>query len=115
MYDLTTIKRISKNDTAVIRKYIQAFISSSQEELKTIDEYMTEDKWNDIADVLHKMKTSVAYFFMDEIEQKVIDAEVNIKNNVEKSIVRDQIKEIDRLLAEVFQSLKKEISSPSKP
>jgi HPt (histidine-containing phosphotransfer) domain-containing protein len=113
MYDLTTIKRISKNDPAVIRKYIQAFIDSSNEALKAIDGYMAENKWDDIADVLHKMKTSVAYFFMNELEQKVINAEMNIKKGVDKTTIRDQIKEINRLLTDVFQSLQEEINSPA--
>ena len=114
MYDLTTIKRISKNDNAVISKYIRAFIDNSAEELKTIEEDMAANKWNDIAEVLHKMKTSVAYFGMNDIEQLVIHAETNIKNNIEKRTVRGQIEEIKRLLTTAFHSLQEEIDSLAK-
>jgi HPt (histidine-containing phosphotransfer) domain-containing protein len=114
MYDLTTIKRISKNDNAVISKYIRTFIDNSEEELKIIAEYMAANKWNDIAEVLHKMKTSVAYFGMNDIEELVIHTEANIKNNIEKSMIRGQIEEINRLLSGAFLSLQKEIDSLAK-
>ena len=100
MYDLTTIKRISKNDNAVISKYIHAFIKSSHEQLQDI-----------IAEVLHKMKTSVAYFGMNDIEQIVIQAEADIRNNVGKTIVEGQMEEIARLLTGSLQSLQEEINS----
>jgi len=111
MYDLATIKRISKNDDAVISKYIHAFIKSSHAQLQDIDELMAGNKWDGVADILHKMKTSVAYFGMSDIEQIVIHAEANIRNNVETTIVEDQMEEIYRLLTDSFQSLRGEISS----
>jgi len=111
MYDLATIKRISKNDNAVIVKYIQAFIKTSNEELKTIDRYLAENMWQDIADVLHKMKTSVAYFGMNEIQQIVINAETNINNGVDTNIINEQLEEINRLLTDSLQALRAEIKN----
>ena len=111
MYDLTTIKRISKNDNAVISKYIHAFIKSSHEQLQDIDKLMDGNKWDGVADILHKMKTSVAYFGMNDIEQIVIQAEADIRNNVGKTIVEGQMEEIARLLTGSLQSLQEEINS----
>lgn len=113
MYDLSTIKRISKNDNAVICKYIQAFIKTTHEQLQEIDQLMAAGRWEEIAAVLHKMKTSVAYFFMNEIERKVIAAEKNIKNNIERDKIKGQVKEINWLLTEVCRSLQREIDSLS--
>jgi len=111
MYDLTTIKRISKNNNGIISKYIQTFIKSSQGQLLEIDGFMSENKWDAIAEVLHKMKTSVAYFGMDDIEKIVIQSETDIRSNKEKSTVKAQIEEIGRLLTDSFKSLQKEIDS----
>lgn len=111
MYDLTTIKRISKNDNAIIIKYIHAFIDHSEGELAAIDENMAENRWNDIAEVLHKMKTSVAYFGMNDIEKIVINTEMNIKNGIDTSVIREQIKEIKKLLTNSFQLLREEIKN----
>jgi len=114
MYDLTTIKRISKNNDAIISKYIQAFIKSSQGQLLEIDGFMSENKWDAVANVLHKMKTSVSYFGMNNIEQIAIQAETDIRNNIEKSTVKAQVEEINRLLTDSFKSLQEEIDTLAK-
>ena len=110
MYDLATIKKISKNDNALILKYINTFISNSQADLKAIDEYWAEGMLVNVADVLHKLKTSVAYFGMSDIEQKIISTEAKIREGTDQDTIGEQISLIKNLLTDAFQALQEEIS-----
>ena len=110
MYDLTTIKRISKDDKTVIARYIQTFIDNTLADLQTIDNLMAESLLENVAEVLHKMKTSVAYFGMSDVEQLVISTEKAIREEAaEKAAVKERIKEINGLLTESFRMLREEL------
>jgi len=92
LYDLSEIKLISNNDDGLLNKILTILVSMLSSEKENIRVLAKKDSWKEVAEIVHKLKTSLTHIRVDSLKQIILDMEEYEKHSNEKL----------RLLAEEF-------------
>jgi len=75
LYDLTDIEILSKNDDALFGKVLNILISMFSSEIENIRALAKDDKWTEVSEIVHKLKTSLTHIRVESLKQTVKDLE----------------------------------------
>jgi HPt (histidine-containing phosphotransfer) domain-containing protein len=75
LYDLSEIRALSKNDDALLNKVISLLISMLSTEKENIKALAKEDKWAEVSEIVHKIKTSLIHIKVTSLTQVIKDLE----------------------------------------
>jgi len=75
LYDLTDIEILSKNDDALFGKVLNILISMFSSEIENVKILAKDDKWKEVAEIVHKLKTSLTHIRVVSLKQTVKDLE----------------------------------------
>jgi len=84
LYDLTDIEILSKNDDALFGKVLNILISMFSDEIENIRTLANDDKWQEVSEIVHKLKTSLTHIRVVSLKQTVTDLEDYEKFGSEK-------------------------------
>jgi HPt (histidine-containing phosphotransfer) domain-containing protein len=75
LYDLSEIKLISNNDDGLFGKILNIMVSMFSSEIENIRDLAKNDKWKEVAEIVHKLKTSLTHINADSLKQTIRDLE----------------------------------------
>jgi len=110
LYDLSSIRQITRNNSISFNNMINVFIDKSAEELNDIKEHLKNNDWVNISKVAHKMKPALSYMGMKQLEDIVNELHrICITEKAPKTDVPNLIISLEQLYKNVINELRKEI------
>jgi len=92
LYDLTDIEMLSKNDDALLGNILGILVSMFESEADNIKALVPEGKWKEVAEVAHKLKTSVTHIRANAVRENVLELEnYNGKSNAELTALAEKL------------------------
>lgn len=109
-YDLELIKNIAKNQNSAIIKMLQVFIEKTNIELQQLENYVSQNDWENIADLTHKMRPSLSYLSMKLAEEIVQNIHLSAKNKENLDTIPKQVNNLKSLLLYIITLIQEEIT-----
>lgn len=108
-YNLDLLYNITKNQKSAVIKMLQVFIDKSNVELLQLVEYSEQGDWDNVAGIAHKMKPSLAYLSMKQVEEIIQQIHFLAKNKEQTEKIPKLVANVQSLLEFIIQQLKEEI------
>ena len=109
LYSLDTINKVARGDAGIIAKMIRVFIDKNKEEMAKLISAMNEKDWENIAQIAHKIKPSVAYLGMLNTEKRLNKVVQYARKEENFDKIKMYIELTNEILLKVYDSLEKEI------
>jgi PAS domain S-box-containing protein len=77
--DLTYLKEMSDNDRDFILEMMQSFISQTPKDLEDIWFHFSNQEYDELANIVHKVKPSITFMGIHELKDLVLEIEENAK------------------------------------
>ena len=107
--DLTYLKEISNGSNEFIREMISLFIKHTPIELNNIELYFKNKNWQSLRNVFHKMKASMAFVGLKEIESILRQAEEYALNETNLDQLPSMIMKVKQTCNEAISELEEEL------
>lgn len=101
--DFSYLKTVSNNNEEFIREIIDSFIDTIPEHLHQIKNCLRDNEWDEVARVVHKIKSSLSLLGLQEAKKMAIEIENSIKDD-------SQVGRFTELINIFIDSLQFEIS-----
>ncbi|MBD3362975.1 hypothetical protein GF362_04615 [Candidatus Dojkabacteria bacterium] len=104
-FDLNKIYEYFGKDKAIIQELIEKFKEEITEGIKGIEIFLQNEEYEGIADISHRIKSSLQYFGAEELHDLIINVEKIAKS-------QNGIKQIPVLIEKfnkIYQELEKEL------
>lgn len=108
-YNLDLLFNITKNQKSDVIKMLQAFIDKSKVELSQLADYTKQGDWENVAGIAHKMKPSLAYLSMKQVEEIVQKIYYSAKNQEQVEKIPKLVANTQSILEFIMQQLQEEI------
>ncbi|NSW45531.1 MAG: response regulator [Bacteroidales bacterium] len=108
-YNLDLLYNITKNQKNAIIKMLQVFIEKTHIELTQLEEYVLNKDWQNVAGIAHKMKPSLAYLSMKQVEELIQQIYYLSKNNEQTDRIPKLLANAKAILDFVIHQLQEEI------
>jgi hypothetical protein len=108
-YNLTLLYNITRNQKSAVVKMLQVFIDKSNIELLQLEEFTLKAEWEKVSSIAHKMKPSLAYLSMKQVEEIIQQIYHLAKNEEQTERIPKLVKNAKDLLEYIIQQLKEEI------
>ncbi len=108
-YNLTLLNSITKNQKSAVIKMLTVFIDKSTTELQQLEDYTLKADWEKVAAIAHKMKPSLAYLSMKQVEEIIQQIYYLAKNEEQTERIPKLMKNAKDLLLYIIQQLKEEV------
>jgi HPt (histidine-containing phosphotransfer) domain-containing protein len=97
---------VMDNDEDLIREILELFLQDTQEELDKMNLAVTEERWEDVAKIAHRMKSSMLNLGLEEISQELLCIEVQIKQDGNHENTRNNVIRVNQICLDVFQDVR---------
>jgi CheY-like chemotaxis protein len=107
--DLSFLKQLAENNDSFFKDFICLFLQNAPE---TVDELVTalaKEDWEGIRQAAHKIKPSVSYLGMKDIQQAAAKVEENAKNQTNLSDIPQLVEKIKAGCSQAYLELEKEL------
>ena len=108
--DLSYLKSMSDNDTKFIVEMVQSFINQTPVDLSKIKDHFSNNELEEAANLLHKMKPSIAFMGIHQLKDLIVEMEANARQG-DSAILENQIKTFERICMEAIAELSEEVVS----
>jgi len=112
-YNLDLLYNITKNQKSAIIKMLQVFIEKTKIELTQLEDYTLKKDWQNVAGIAHKMKPSLAYLSMKQVEELIQQIHYLSKNNEQTDRIPKLLTNAKAILEFVIHQLQEEIKKMS--
>lgn len=108
MTSLSEIERVVGNDEAALKTFLSAFINQTTEQLIQLDKFLKEKNLSEIKFIVHKMKSTVVYFGMNQQKKLAEEIEAGIGADFERlvQLLNKLIRECSEAILELKAILK---------
>ncbi len=108
--DLTYLTEMSDNDQNFITDMIRSFISQSPKDLEQIRHHFDDQDFEEVANLIHKMKPSITFMGIHELKDLVLEVEENAKKN-EIALLKNQLDKFEYVCQNAVKELVKKLNS----
>lgn len=109
-YTLNNFIAFANDDPTTLRIFIETFIAQTQNELMEMDQFLQKEDWIQISEVAHKLKNTFGQLEADEVIRILACLEsIAEKTELTKTEVSDHIDGLKQVVAEILNSLEKEL------
>lgn len=109
-YTLNNFIAFANDDPTTLRIFIETFIAQTQNELMEMDQFLQKEDWIQISEVAHKLKNTFGQLEADEVIRILACLEsIAEKTELTKKEVSDHIDGLKQVVAEILNSLEKEL------
>jgi CheY-like chemotaxis protein len=77
--DFSYLKTVSNNDQEFINEIVNTFTGTIPEHLRQIKIFLENNNWKEVADVVHKIKSSLSLLGLQDIKNQAIEIENSSK------------------------------------
>ncbi len=107
LYNLNSIRQLSRGDDEFVKKMIQLFISQTEDILPQINAALQNENYIEVSKLAHKMKPSIAGVGISSISEEVVYLEKEAKNSEPNSaLLVSKFSTIEKTLREAIKLLK---------
>ncbi len=106
--DLTYLKQLSNGDTKFINEMLSLFIDQTPDMLANMSKYLQAADWKSLSSAAHKMKPSIMFVGLKEIEATVRLVENYASEQVNTEQIPSMLNKIDTVCKEAIVELKAE-------
>lgn len=107
--DLTYLKELSNGSDEFVTEMLTIFIRETPEALSKMETHLQTKEWKLLRNVLHKIKPSMAFVGLKEIEQVVHDAEEYAGSETNLDKLPEMIMKIKTICTEGILELQVEL------
>jgi len=111
--DLTYLREMSDNDLIFITDMVNSFINQSPKDIENIWFHYTNGQFDDVANLVHKLKPSITFMGIHKLKDLVIEIEENAKHH-KVEILKEQLAEFDAVCRQAIEELMEEFHSIKK-
>jgi len=113
-YNLNVVKKITKGDNNLLIKMLMVFKEKSDIEIKQALKAVYEEDWEQVSIVIHKMKPSIAYLGMIDIESKMNNIIKWGREKTNQNKIKMYVEFIHEVLQKVYLQIDNDIKSMQK-
>ncbi len=106
--DLTYLREMSDNDKGFILDMIQSFISQTPKDIENIWFHFTNEEFDEVANLAHKIKPSITFMGIHQLKELVLEIEDNAKKR-KLELLKDQLNTFENTCRKAIEELKEEI------
>lgn len=108
LVDLGYLKKISHNDSEFVSRMISVFLNQSPVLLESMKQFAEQRDKNALKAILHRMRPSVAFMGMTELEQTIVKLENQLNEDGDQEALLDLCDEVRQLCNEAMEQLETE-------
>lgn len=108
-YNIDLLFNITKNQKSAVIKMLQVFIDKTKVELSQLIDYTEHGNWENVAGIAHKMKPSLAYLSMKQVEEIVQQIYYSAKKQEQTEKIPKLVANAQSILEFIMQQLQEEI------
>lgn len=108
MYDLTQIREVASGDADYVKEILNIYIADMAIYLDDLNQYMKENKFQEIASGAHKMKSPAALLGVTKLKDCLIEIETEAQQ--QKEISKELVKRVNDLCLQSINELKLELA-----
>jgi len=108
--DLSYLKEMSDNDQSFIFDMIQSFVSQTPKDIENIWFHFSNEEYDEVANLIHKIKPSITFMGIHEIKDLVLEIEDNAKKRKLEQM-KEQLERFEKICVEAISELKEEIAT----
>ncbi len=109
--NLEYLRQIADNDAATLRVMIETLLNDTPGELVNLRKAYEERSWDDLKSVAHKMKSTIAYLGIKQVQDTIKSLEHDGFNRSNEDTMDERISEVDRYCRKAFIDLKEELEN----
>jgi len=109
--DLTYLKELANGSNQFMNEMITLFITQTPEALSNIEKYHQNKDWKSLRTVVHKMKPSVSFVGLKEIENDVHIIEESAANETGLEQLPELISKVITVCREAIIELEEELKN----
>jgi HPt (histidine-containing phosphotransfer) domain-containing protein len=79
--DLTFLRQFTREDKSKMGKYIQMFLVNAPIQVKAMQEYLREEKWDELRIAAHSLKPQLEYMGIKNLKEIAQQIEENTKGS----------------------------------
>jgi hypothetical protein len=79
LYDLTYLRKFTRDDEAKVRKYIQTYLRTSERIFNELEKAGREGNWDDAYTKAHTVKPQVQYMGINQLMEIILEIENHAK------------------------------------
>ncbi len=106
--DLTYLKQLSAGSNTFIVEMIDAFFEQIPKEIENLEQHLSNKDWQSLRGTAHKIKPSIAFMGLKELEPVVKLTEEYAQNQTNLDLLPDLISTIKTVCTNAVEELKKE-------
>ncbi len=106
--DLSYLRSMSDNDTKFIIEMVQSFINQTPEDLIKIKDHFYKNELDETANLLHKMKPSIAFMGIHQLKDKIVEME-NLARKGDAAKLEGQLNFFESTCFKAIDELKEEM------
>lgn len=107
--DLTYLKELSNGSNEFVKEMLSIFIKEMPEAISKIETHLQKKEWQLLRGVLHKIKPSITFVGLKEIEEVVKDAEEYAGSQTNLDKLPEMIMKIKTTCTEGIHELQEEL------
>ena len=110
LYDLSMVESIAGGDSVFIKKMVQIFLDTIPPSIDQLNDELQKQDWDALSKLAHKMKSTIDSMGIVSLKDVIRHIESNgkQKNNLES--LPAWVKQVDEVLKESIQQLKRDFS-----
>lgn len=110
LYDLTMVQSIAGGDTGFIKRMVQIFLDTMPPSVNQLHHELQQQNWDAISKLAHKMKSTIDSMGIARLKETIRAIEANGKQKNDLDGLPALIKQVDEVLAQCNEQLKKDFS-----
>ncbi len=92
--DLESLRQLSGNDDSTLKTYISLLLKNTPDELKKLEEDTQNKDWEELSKIAHKLKGTVGYMGIKQIEETIRTVENNSARKLQLEEIPLQVEEV---------------------
>jgi CheY-like chemotaxis protein len=111
LYDLTMVRNISGGDEGFVKRMLQLFLDTVPPSLAEMQQETAAQNWDQVGKLAHKMKSTIDSMSIVSLKEAIRFIENNGKKGTEINAIPGKVNEVERVMQQCIEQVKKEFFS----
>jgi len=103
--NLDYLEDLSAGDTEMMKELIEMFLDQAPENITNMKKYLEKGDWKKLGEEAHKLKPTISYMGIQELETTIRTLESNAKNAEELDSLGPLLSEVENVCDKAYKEL----------
>lgn len=103
--NLDYLKDLSAGDSEMMKELIQMFLDQAPENIAHMKKYLKQEDWKKLGEEAHKLKPTISYMGIQELETTIRTLESNAKNAEKLDSLGSLLNEVENICEKAYKEL----------